>query len=114
MDAQAALAQLTEVSKQVLTAVVFGVDGTLQGSTLAEERASRFAELGARILSEVGESDNAPVAQVEAATGEGSVVVVREGNVAIAATTLADPVIGLVVYDLRTCLRSLVAEKEPA
>jgi predicted regulator of Ras-like GTPase activity (Roadblock/LC7/MglB family) len=115
MDAQVALTQLTEISKQVRAAVVFTADGAALASTLDEERASRFRELAARILSVVEETDGAaPVTQVEAATGTGSVFVVREGNAAIAATTLPDPVIGVVMYDLRTCLRSLTAEKEPA
>jgi len=49
--------------------------------------------------------------QLEVATGEGSVFVVREGTTTIAATTGANPTVGLVFYDLKSALRSV---KKPA
>ena len=49
------------------------------------------------------------MAQLEAATTIGSVFVVREGERAIAATTSPEPTVGLVFYDLKTCLRSIDA-----
>lgn len=114
MDAHAALDKLTEVSQQVEAAVVL-VDGAPVTSTLDPERAARFAELAARILAIADEVEgDTPVLQLEAATGEGSVFLVREGETAVAATTAPTPVIGLVMYDLRTCLRTLVPEREPA
>ena len=47
------------------------------------------------------------VAQLEAATLGGSVFVVRDGERLIAATTTPEPTVGLVFYDLKTCLRSI-------
>jgi predicted regulator of Ras-like GTPase activity (Roadblock/LC7/MglB family) len=114
MDAHAALEKLTEVSQQVEAAVVFEVGEPL-ASTLGPEQAAHFAELVARILAAVDEVEGeTPVLQVEAATGDGSVFLVRDGDTAVAAATAPTPVPGLVMYDLRTCLRALAPEREPA
>ncbi len=114
MDAHAALDKLTEVSQQVEAAVVVE-GGEPLASTVDPERAARFAELAARILATADAIDgDTPVLQVEAATEEGSVFLVREGDTIVAGTTAPTPVIGLVMYDLRTCLRALAAEREPA
>ena len=43
--------------------------------------------------------------QLEASTQDGSVFVVRDGARRIAATTSAAPTVGLVFYDLKSCLR---------
>jgi hypothetical protein len=45
--------------------------------------------------------------QLEAATLEGSVFIVRRDGRVIAATTRPDPTVGLVFYDLKHCLRSI-------
>jgi hypothetical protein len=47
------------------------------------------------------------IQQLEAATVDGSVFVVRDGGRTIAATTTPEPTVGLVFYDLKTCLRSI-------
>jgi hypothetical protein len=43
----------------------------------------------------------------------GSVFVVRDGDRLIAATTTPEPTVGLVFYDLKTCLRSIDEPKRP-
>jgi hypothetical protein len=53
------------------------------------------------------------ISQLEVATVAGSVFVVRDGERLIAATTTPEPTVGLVFYDLKTCLRS-VDEPKPA
>ena len=52
--------------------------------------------------------------QLEAATVAGSVFVVRDGDRLIAATTSPEPTVGLVFYDLKTCLRSIDAPEAEA
>ena len=47
------------------------------------------------------------IQQLEAATVSGSVFVVRDAERTIAATTTPEPTVGLVFYDLKTCLRSI-------
>ena len=53
------------------------------------------------------------VNQLEVATAEGSVFVVRDAERAIAATTSPDPTVGLVFYDLKSCLRDAAQKPEP-
>jgi hypothetical protein len=106
MDATQAIADLTEISPQVKDVVVIAADGSLTGSNLQEEGAQRLAD-GARRLLDAAEGLRPGVAQLEAATTVGSVFVVRDGERLIAATTTPEPTVGLVFYDLKTCLRSI-------
>jgi predicted regulator of Ras-like GTPase activity (Roadblock/LC7/MglB family) len=107
MDAAQAIADLKEISPQVRDVVVLGADGTPAGSSLAEDLAAARLADGARRLLDEAEALRPGVAQIEAATTSGSVFVVRDGERMIAATTTAEPTVGLVFYDLKTCLRSI-------
>ena len=117
MDAAAALADLTEISSQVETAAVFGDDGTTHASTFADDAAAERLVGTARELlaaaAEVPAGTGRELTQLEVGLPQGSVFVVREGELAIAATTSARPTAGLVLYDLRTCLRALAPAKTP-
>ena len=123
MDAAQAIDDLKEISPQVRDVVVIGADGAPAGSSLTQESAvGRLAD-GAKRLVEAAEAMRPGVAQLEAATLGGSVFVVRDGDRVIAATTSPEPTVGLVFYDLKTCLRSIdesqpranePAAKEPA
>jgi len=109
MDTTQALADLTEISSQVEAAVLFDEAGEVAGSTLPDEQAGRLAASAAELLARaatVGENGG-EVTQVEASTPDGSVFVVREGARRIAAVTGPDPTIGLVFYDLKSCLRDV-------
>jgi predicted regulator of Ras-like GTPase activity (Roadblock/LC7/MglB family) len=111
MDAASAIADLTEISPQVRHVAVVAADGTLAGSNLSDAAAAaRLADAGRRLLAAADEL-RPDVAQLEAATVDGSVFVVRDGERVIAATTTPEPTVGLVFYDLKTCLRSI---DEPA
>jgi predicted regulator of Ras-like GTPase activity (Roadblock/LC7/MglB family) len=113
MDATQAIADLTEISPQVRTVAVLAADGSVVGSNLPDGAAAERLAAGARRLLETAERLRPGVAQLEAATVSGSVFVVREGERLIAATTTPEPTVGLVFYDLKTCLRS-VDEPKPA
>lgn len=106
MDATQAIADLTEISPQVKRVVVLEADGSVTGSNIGEEPARRLAD-GARALVGAADELRPGVAQLEAATVAGSVFVVRDGERLIAATTSPEPTVGLVFYDLKTCLRSI-------
>jgi predicted regulator of Ras-like GTPase activity (Roadblock/LC7/MglB family) len=107
MDAARAIAEMTDISPQVREVVVIAADGAVVGTNAAgEERAARLAD-GAQRLLEAAEPEQPGVAQLEAATVAGSVFVVRDGDRLIAATTAPEPTVGLVFYDLKTCLRSI-------
>jgi predicted regulator of Ras-like GTPase activity (Roadblock/LC7/MglB family) len=113
MDAQQALAELTEISSQIQAAVVFDDKGKVAGSTLPD--GETFASAAADLLAAAEElkTGDSPLTQLEIATGEGSVFVVREGKTTIAATTAPAPTVGLVFYDLKSALRSVKPKPRP-
>ena len=118
MDAAQALADLTEISSQIESAALFGEDGEVGASTFAdEERAQAFVRAARELLdAAAGLRSSVSPNQVEVATAEGSVFVVRDDGRLIAATTTPEPTVGLVFYDLKSCLRSAAApagEDEP-
>ena len=114
MDARQALDDLMEVSAQVEAAVLFAADGGVEASTIADESRAGAFEAAARAL--VGAAADletgAPLTQVQTVTSGGCAFVVRAAGRAIAATTGPSPNTGLVIYDLRTCLRN-AAPPEP-
>jgi predicted regulator of Ras-like GTPase activity (Roadblock/LC7/MglB family) len=114
MDAAQAIADLTEISPQVRQVVALGADGSVTGSNLPDEAAAQRLADGARRLHEAADAMRPGVQQLEAATLAGSVFVVRDGERAIVATTTPEPTVGLVFYDLKTCLRSIEEPKKPA
>lgn len=114
MDAAQALAELTEISSQVESAVLGTTDGTLVASTFADEaRGTRVAAAAVELL-ETSEQEGrrGGLVQLQAVTYEASVFVVRDGDRFAAAVTAPDPTAGLVFYDLKTTLRQ-VAETPP-
>ncbi len=116
MDAAAALADLTQVSSQIEAAAVFDESGAPLASTRAGDAGGTELVEGARSLLAAAAAvrrEGAPaVVRVEAALREGSVFVVSEGPLAIVAVTAPEPTSGLVVYDLRACLRAVAAPAE--
>jgi predicted regulator of Ras-like GTPase activity (Roadblock/LC7/MglB family) len=116
MDAAQAMADLTEISSQIESAVLFDEQGAVLGSTLADDGAAKaLAQAAAELLEEATafRSSVAAVTQLEASTHEGSVFVVRDGSRRIAATTGPSPTVGLVFYDLKSALRG-TEEAPPA
>ena len=117
MDAAQALADLTEVSAQIEAAVLAEHDGSVVASTLADESASKaLAEAAADLLSAAedvrSEPGSEPLVQVEGAVHDGSVFVAKDDRRLVAAVTKPRPTVGLVFYDLKTCLRMLEREEE--
>ena len=119
MDAAAALERLREISSQVRAAVIFERGGKVVGSTFADDpRAKDVAEEAEALLTEAEQrrdagDEAAEFAQLEVALQGGSVFVVRDGDRLIAATTQPEPTVGLVFYDLKSCLRDLDTPATP-
>ena len=114
MDVTQALADLTEISSQIEAAVLFAGDGAVEGSTLGDDaKAGALASAAGKLLDQADalRGDETQVTQIEASTGDGCVFVVRDGDRRIAATTVANPTVGLVFYDLKSCLRDSEPEK---
>ncbi|MGZ8693553.1 MAG: roadblock/LC7 domain-containing protein, partial [Gaiellaceae bacterium] len=117
MDAQQALADLTEISSQIQAAVVFDAEGKVAASTLGDSpRADELAKAAGGLLAAADEikTGKSALTQLEVATGEGSVFVVRAGKTVIAATTGSNPTAGLVFYDLKSALRTVKPAAKPA
>jgi predicted regulator of Ras-like GTPase activity (Roadblock/LC7/MglB family) len=116
MDAAQALADLTEISSQIEAALILDEEGAAVASTLDEPRSAELGrtvrELAAAAGRVSGNGDRV-LAQLEVSTREGSVFVVRDGQRTIAATTGPEPTVGLVFYDLKSCLRSVAVGHKP-
>jgi hypothetical protein len=106
-DTAQALADLTEISTQIETAVVFDREGTVLGATVDDERAGRLAGAAIELFRAADEQREQELVQLDAALEGGSVFVVRDADRLIAATTTQQPTVGLVFYDLKSCLRAL-------
>jgi hypothetical protein len=117
VDAAQALADLTEISSQIMHVAIVDENGSVLATTFDDEqRSTRFVEGVMRLVEEadvVRHAHGLPgLAQLEAATLNGSIFVVRNptGPSYIAALTRPEPTVGLVFYDLKHCLRSIGAE----
>ena len=118
MDPAQALADLTEISSQVIDVAIVDTGGGILATTIGDSaRAERFVHGIATLLEEADAlraSRGLPdLAQLEAATLQGSIFAVRRNDRVIAATTRPDPTVGLVFYDLKHCLRSVDPGEEP-
>jgi predicted regulator of Ras-like GTPase activity (Roadblock/LC7/MglB family) len=115
MDAAQALADLTEISSQIESAVIASRTGAVLASTFGEDaKGKEVAGLALELLAAAEEArgQGEPLVQLEAATRQGSVFVVRDERNVAAAVTTPKPTVGLVFYDLKTCLRLLAQEQE--
>jgi predicted regulator of Ras-like GTPase activity (Roadblock/LC7/MglB family) len=102
-----ALTELTEISTQIETAVVLDREGTVLAATVDDDRAGRLAGAALELFRTADEKRERDLVQLDAALQGGSVFVVRDADRLIAATTAPEPTVGLVFYDLKSCLRAL-------
>jgi predicted regulator of Ras-like GTPase activity (Roadblock/LC7/MglB family) len=110
MNAAQALAELKELSTQIGSAVVLGVDGEVLASSYEDPAlANPLARSALDLVGAATELSSQPrvVTRVEVELEDGALFVLREGGKTIAATTGPAPTSGLVVYDLRTCLHGI-------
>jgi predicted regulator of Ras-like GTPase activity (Roadblock/LC7/MglB family) len=119
MDPAEALTDLKQISTQVERAVVVRNDGTLEASTLRDTAAAeRIARAASDLWQAADEARTSlgrpPLSQLEVATPEGSVFAVRDDARMICAVTAGDPTVGLIFYDLKTCLRNIAEEPAEA
>ena len=107
-----ALRELTEISTQIEAAVVLDREGAVVASTLDDERAGRLAGAALELLG-AAEEQGASLVQVDVVLRDGVVFLVADGDRVITATTGPEPTVGLVFYDLKSCLRGLAGEEKP-
>jgi predicted regulator of Ras-like GTPase activity (Roadblock/LC7/MglB family) len=112
MQPNEALAELLDLSSQVRDVAILGESGFVLASSGTAEQGEQLARTTADLLAAARDvRAAAEVARIEVCCGETSVFVVVEGGRTAVATTIPEPVAGLVVYDLRTMLRRLDAER---
>ncbi|MGA9762839.1 MAG: hypothetical protein WBQ14_10480 [Gaiellaceae bacterium] len=111
MDAGQALSELTAISSQIELALIFDARGELVEATLSDrQKAESLAFAAAALLActvQVGGPEREEPIQVELTYPEGSLLLVREGDLRIMALTPPDPIAGLAFFELRACLRKL-------
>jgi predicted regulator of Ras-like GTPase activity (Roadblock/LC7/MglB family) len=112
-DGKTALDELKEISSQIESAVLFGADGAVVASTLPEPRAKQVAASAKALFEGAGRAATGDLTHLEAATGDGSLFIVREGDLLLAASTGVEPTAGLVFYDLKACLRRAAEKPKP-
>jgi predicted regulator of Ras-like GTPase activity (Roadblock/LC7/MglB family) len=120
MDPTTAIRELKDLSTQIQAVVLAAADGSTIASTLPDERSTRVAKLAADLVSRAdgvrSDLGREALAQLQAATPDGSVFVVLDSGRLAVATTGPDPTVGLVFYDLKTLLRQVAngSEREEA
>jgi predicted regulator of Ras-like GTPase activity (Roadblock/LC7/MglB family) len=121
MDPNTAIRELKDLSTQIEAVVLTSADGSSLASTLSEERSARVARLATDLVSRAdgvrSDLGREALAQLQAATPNGSVFVVLDSGRLAVATTGPDPTVGLVFYDLKTLLRQVAdgaVKEEPA
>ena len=111
MDPNSAIRELKDLSTQIEAVVLAGADGVPIASTLTDERSTRVARLAADLVTRAdgvrSDLGREALAQLQAATPDGSVFVVLDSGRLAVATTGPDPTVGLVFYDLKTLLRQV-------
>jgi predicted regulator of Ras-like GTPase activity (Roadblock/LC7/MglB family) len=116
MDAAQALADLTEISTQIQAALIADEKGAVLASTFADDATAGLAARSALDLlaaaEDAGRNGTVRLTQLLAATRDGSVFVVRGEERIATAITGPEPTVGLVFYDLKTCLRLSVEQPE--
>jgi predicted regulator of Ras-like GTPase activity (Roadblock/LC7/MglB family) len=112
-DGKTALDELKEISSQIESAVLFGADGAVVASTLPALRAKQVAASAKALFEGAGRTATGDLTHLEAATGDGSLFIVREGDLFVAAATGVEPTAGLVFYDLKACLRKAAEKPKP-
>ena len=120
MDPSTAIRELQDLSTQIQAVVLASADGSAIASTLPDERSARVARLATDLVSRAdgvrSDLGREALAQLQAATPDGSVFIVLDSGRLAVATTGPDPTVGLVFYDLKTLLRQVGdgAQKEEA
>jgi predicted regulator of Ras-like GTPase activity (Roadblock/LC7/MglB family) len=116
VDAAQALADLTAISTQIELAVLVDSRGeVLATAGTTPETGETIAHAGRRLLTAaegaMGEgAAREPLVQLQVAMSDGSVFLVQDGERVIVALTSAEPTVGLIFYDLKTCLRHVAGE----
>jgi len=109
-DADRAVSYLEEISPQLRGCVLLSAEGEVLSSS---GDADAWGESARELLAAADAAQDEPAAYAHIATGDGEVFCVREGELAAAAVTERFVLSSLMIFDLRTVLRDLVAGELP-
>jgi predicted regulator of Ras-like GTPase activity (Roadblock/LC7/MglB family) len=110
-EVEAAFNEMLDISKDIDKAVLFSPDEVLASNMEAGDQAAAVAqarELAALGRTRAAEMGSQPLTQLVVETPQGFVFLAREvdeGGMIIMATGKKGSRVGLVLYDLKTCLR---------
>lgn len=110
-EVQSAFAEMLDVSTDIDKAVLFGPDGVLASNMTEEAQRMAVAQAGEIVRrgeARAAEMGSQPFTQVVVETPTGFVFFARElaeDGMSILATGKKGSRVGLVLYDLRTCMR---------
>jgi predicted regulator of Ras-like GTPase activity (Roadblock/LC7/MglB family) len=116
VDAAEALADLTQISTQIELAVLVDGRGEILASAGATaEQAEAVARSGRQLLATAEEAmgeagTRERLVQLQVALLDGCVFLVQDADRVVLAVTIPEPTVGLVFYDLKTCLRNVAGE----
>ena len=114
MSVDEAIRELLDISTDVRCVAVLGPGGELLGAgpgaagVEVGDAAQRLWDAAGRRAAALGE---APLDHVVVQDASGSVAIVGEGERRIVAVTAPDPALGLLLFDLRTCLADTLTEE---
>jgi predicted regulator of Ras-like GTPase activity (Roadblock/LC7/MglB family) len=117
MEAAEALAELTEISTQIEWAILVDAQGAVVASTFDDPARAEATARAARTLLAAAEramgasGSHERLVQLQAATPGGCVFIAQDEERLVAAVTIPEPTVGLVFYDLKTCLRHVAGEE---
>jgi hypothetical protein len=107
MDAVAALAELTERNREIERAALFAADGSPLASTPALDAPALGGDALELLDAASAASSEGAVEHVLVSLEHASVLCVRSSGRVAVAVTGPEPIAGLLVHDLRACLRNL-------
>ena len=111
MTPNEALAELLDLSAQVSDVAILGGSGVVLASAGTVERGEQLARLAADLVAAASDvRPGAELSRIEVGCAGAHVFLVRDAGRTAIATTDADAIAGLVIYDLRTMLGRLDAE----
>jgi hypothetical protein len=117
MNADEAIRELLDISTDISSVVVLGPESEAIacGPGAASGRlAGAVDRLWDAARARATEADDIALEHVVVQDAAGAVVVLRADGRRIAALTGARPAIGLLLFDLRSCLSDAFAEEDPA
>jgi hypothetical protein len=109
-DAGMAVAYLEEISPEMRGCAILTEDGEVLDASGNNER---WGEAGRDLIQGADAAGGEPVAHAHVATGDGEVFCVREGGLVALAVAERFTLASLMLFDMRTALRELAAQRGP-